>query len=389
MDTPSHANSGIPLSDAERLDCLRLIRSERVGPVTYRQLVARFGGATAALKVLPDLARRGGTRGGFRLYSKEAAERELEAAQAMGARLLAFGEPAYPLLLAACEDAPPILFLLGDQDLLARPCAALVGARNASANGRRLARQIAADLSTVGWVVVSGMARGIDAAAHEGALGDTPEGGTVAVVAGGLDVIYPEENTGLYGAIRERGAILSEMPPGTVPQARHFPRRNRLISGLSLGTVVIEAAPRSGSLITARFAGEQGREVMAVPGSPLDPRARGCNHLIREGATLVESAADIIEALSRQTPALRQVPETPDFLAESAESLDETALDKAHRELAELLGPTPVAVDELLRQCQVSPALVHMVLLEMELAGRIDRHPGNRVTMIAGAPGPE
>lgn len=382
MSTPSSERRA--LSDAERLDWLRLIRSERIGPVTFRQLLARFGSARTALDALPDLARRGGASGGLKICSKAEAERELVALQDMGARLLGLWEPDYPELLARLEDAPPMLCLRGHSLIWSKPCVAMVGARNASANGRRLAQQIARDLAAENWIVVSGLARGIDAAAHEGAL----DGGTVAVMAGGVDVIYPEENAKLYSAIQACGAIVSEMPLGTVPQARHFPRRNRLISGLSLGTVVVEAAPRSGSLITARFAGEQGREVMAVPGSPLDPRARGCNQLIREGATLVESAADIAEALSRQTPGLMQEPKGPEFQGSSSVSLEESQLAAARRELVDLLGPTPVAVDELLRQCQVSPALVHMVLLELELAGQIDRHPGNRVAMIAGAPGP-
>jgi DNA processing protein len=384
MAFPAHEQERRALSDTERLDWLRLIRSERVGPVTFRQLLARFGGARAALDALPDLARRGGAGSGLKICSRMEAERELETHRAMGARLLGLWEPGYPELLARLEDAPPLLSLRGHGVIWTKPCVAIVGARNASANGRRLAQQIARDLAAENWVVVSGLARGIDAAAHDGAL----DGGTVAVMAGGVDVIYPEENAKLYGAIEACGAIVSEIPPGTVPQARHFPRRNRLISGLSLGTVVVEAAPRSGSLITARFAGEQGREVMAVPGSPLDPRARGCNQLIREGATLVESAADIVEALSRQSPGLMQEPKAPEFQGSSPADLDESRLAAARRELVELLGPTPVAVDELLRQCQVSPALVHMVLLELELAGQIDRHPGNRVAMIAGAPGP-
>ncbi len=377
MDAPN-----APLSRAERLDWLRLIRSERVGPITFRQLLARFGTASAALEALPELARRGGRTRALKIGPKADAEAELEALEALGAQAIALTEPAYPVALAALDDAPPILGVLGHTHLLERNCVALVGARNASANGRRLARQIAAELGQAGWIVASGLARGIDASAHEGALNT----GTVAVVAGGLDVVYPEENTALYEAIKAVGAIISEIPLGTVPQARHFPRRNRLISGLSLGTAVVEAAPRSGSLITARFAGEQGREVFAVPGSPLDPRARGCNHLIREGATLIESAADIIEALTALSSTRAMERKAPEFLAGAADSLDETDLSSARRAVEELLGPTPVAVDELRRQCQVSPALVSMVLLELELAGRIDRHPGNRVATIAGDP---
>ncbi len=367
-------------SRAERLDWLRLIRSERVGPVTFRQLLARFGSASAALEALPELARRGGRMRALKITPKDVAEAEMAALEALGARAVILSEPAYPAALTAIDDAPPVLGVLGHGHILERRCVALVGARNASANGRRLASRIAADLGAAGWVVASGMARGIDAAAHEGAL----EGGTVAAVAGGLDVIYPRENAALYDSIKAAGAIVSEMPLGTVPQARHFPRRNRLISGLSLGTVVVEAAPRSGSLITARFAGEQGREVFAVPGSPLDPRARGCNHLIREGATLIENAADIIEALSALGGTRVMERKAPEFLTGAPLPLDESDLSLARREVEELLGPAPLAVDELLRQCQVSAPLVSMVLLELELAGRIDRHPGNRVAIAAG-----
>ncbi len=382
MDRSPNARAGGAPCRAERLDWLRLIRSERVGPITFRQLLTRFGSASAALEALPDLARRGGRSGALKICPKADAEAEMEALEALGARAVVLTEPAYPAALTAIDDAPPVLGVLGHGHILERNCVAMVGARNASANGRRLARQIAADLGRAGWIVASGMARGIDAAAHEGAL----DSGTVSVVAGGLDVIYPKENTALYDSIKAVGAIVSEMPLGTVPQARHFPRRNRLISGLSLGTVVVEAAPRSGSLITARFAGEQGREVFAVPGSPLDPRARGCNHLIREGATLIEGAADIIEALSVLGGLRAMERKAPEFLAGAADPLDETDLSSVRRTLEELLGPTPVAVDELLRQCQVSPPLVSMVLLELELAGRIDRHPGNRVATIAGGP---
>jgi DNA processing protein len=275
------------LSSAERLAWLRLIRSENIGPVNFRRLLARFGTAEAAIAALPDLVRRGGRSRPIKLYPREAAESELSALETLGGRLIAVIEPDYPPALAALEDAPPVISALGDLGLLQRKSVAVVGARNASANGRRLARDLAAGLGTAGFVVTSGMARGIDAAAHVGAL----ETGTVAVVAGGLDVVYPPENEALYGEILARGLLVSEMPPATVPQAGHFPRRNRLISGMSLGVLVVEAARRSGSLITARYALEQGREVLAVPGSPLDPRARGCNDLLRQGAVLVELAA--------------------------------------------------------------------------------------------------
>lgn len=376
-----HGGAPRVLSSAERLDWLRLIRSENVGPMTFSQLLARFGTAGAALDALPDLARRGGRRRPVKICSKAAAGHELETVARAEARLIARCEPDYPALLATLDDAPPLLMVQGHPHLFQRHAVAMVGARNASANGRRLAQQLAAGLGEAGLIVVSGLARGIDAAAHEGALGS----GTVAVVAGGVDVVYPEQNAALHAAIARQGAIVSEMPMATVPQARHFPRRNRLISGLALGTVVVEAAPRSGSLITARYAADQGREVLAVPGSPLDPRARGCNRLIRDGATLVESADDVLEALSGplRSPARERKP--LEYQAEPPGAPPDMALETAREGVAELLGPTPVAVDELIRQCQVSAALVQVVLLELELAGRIERHPGNRVALIAGS----
>ena len=278
------------------------------------------------------------------------------------------------------EDAPPVLSCLGHAHLLERNVIAVVGARNASANGRRLARQLAADLGQAGLLVASGLARGIDAAAHEGAL----QTGTAAVVAGGIDVVYPEENTALYEEIRARGVIISEIAVGTVPQARHFPRRNRLISGMSRGVVVVEAALRSGSLITARFAADQGREVCAVPGSPLDPRARGCNNLLRQGAVLVESAADVLDALEGVLGSPVEEPKFAAFLGPVPAAPDEREIAAARRMVEDLLGPTPVAVDEVIRECHVSPAIVHTALLELELAGRLERQSGNRVALIAG-----
>ena len=376
METPAPRS----LSRDERLDWLRLIRTENVGPITFRQLLTRFGSVAAALEALPELARRGGRRP-VTVCSKAAVERELAEVEAIGADLIALIEPGYPQALAALEDAPPLLSCFGHAHLFQQKTIGIVGARNASANGRRLAQRIAADLGKAGLLVASGLARGIDAAAHEGAL-DT---GTAAVVAGGADVIYPEENTALYEEIKARGVIISEMPPGTVPVARHFPRRNRLIYGISLGVLVVEAAPRSGSLITARCALDQGREVFAVPGSPLDPRARGCNNLIRQGAVLIESAADVLDALEGPLSTPAREPAGPEFTGEAPTSPDEFELAAARAAVEELLGPTPVAVDEVIRQCQVSAAVVHMVLLEMELAGRAERHPGNRVALIAGS----
>ncbi|MGF1607774.1 MAG: DNA-processing protein DprA [Kiloniellales bacterium] len=368
----------------EALAALRLIRSERVGPILYRRLLERFGSAAAALDALPRLARHGGRTRPITVCTAEAADAERTALAELGGRLLVLGTPDYPPALAAIEDAPPVLAALGRLELLDGNAVALVGARNASANGRRLAGQLAAGLGEAGFVVVSGLARGIDAAAHQGALAS----GTVAVLAGGLDVVYPPEHQGLYEAIAAQGLLLSEVPLGTTPQASHFPRRNRLISGLSLGVVVVEAAPRSGSLITARLALEQGREVFAVPGSPLDPRARGCNDLLRQGAVLTESAEDVLRGLdgmarpqrAARTPGL-QAAETAEFKEISTSLPSECELEGARPQVEALLGYDPVAVDEVIRQCQLSPAVVHMVLLELELAGRAERHPGNRIAL--------
>jgi DNA processing protein len=368
------------LEPQERLDWLRLCRSDGVGPVSFYALLRRFGSAAAAIAALPRLSRP------VAVPARGEAEAELAAIARIGGRLVCWGEPLYPATLAAVEDAPPVLTVLGRAELALAPIVAVVGARNASANGRRLARELAAGLGDAGIVVVSGLARGIDAAAHLGAL----DSGTVAVVAGGIDIVYPEENRALHEAIGERGAILAELPLGTEPQARHFPRRNRIISGLALGVVVVEAAAKSGSLITARFALEQGREVFAVPGSPLDPRSRGCNDLLRSGATLTETAADVVAQLG---PLLRERPPAPEPLSLPTARKQHLPLapamptpvapseDAALDLLVEKLGPTPVAVDELVRQCQLSAASVATLLLELELAGRIERHPGNLVSL--------
>src|SRR5262245_29520317 len=334
-----------PLSDKERLDRLRLIRSENVGPVTFRSLLRRFGSARAAIEALPDLARRGGRNTPLRICATAQAERELSAADRIGARLLAADDADYPETLAAIYDAPPLLYLHGDVALLRRKAVAIVGARNASANGRRLAEDTARDLGAAGFVVVSGLARGIDHAAHRGSL----DSGTAAVVAGGIDIAYPPDNEELQREIVRRGVLLAEMPPGTVPQAKHFPRRNRLISGLSLGVLVVEAALQSGSLITARMALEQGRDVLAVPGSPLDPRCRGTNNLLRQGAILAEGAADVITALADMSGEIRPPPDLHNGLQFSEISTDSPD-EPAFKTVVELLGPAPVMVDELVRQ---------------------------------------
>ena len=371
------------LARRDLVDWLRLIRSENVGPVTFRNLLACYGSAGAALEALPELARRGGRRRPVRIASKAQADREMAAIDKAGATILPVGSPAYPAPLAAIDDAPPLLFALGHTDLLTRPAVALVGARNASANGRRMARELAAELAADGYVITSGLARGIDAAAHAGALND----GTAAVLAGGLDVIYPQENTSLYHEIVERGVVVAENALGTEPQARHFPRRNRVISGISLGLVVVEAALKSGSLISARLAGEQGREVMAVPGSPLDSRASGCNRLLKQGAVLVERADDVRTALARHSAPGPEEGEGGLFALDGPTAPaepDTDVLHEARREILELMGPTPVAVDELIRECELSPSIVTMVLLELELAGRCERHPGNRAALVGG-----
>ena len=343
------------------------------GPRTFRTLVNHYGGARAALAALPDLARRGGASGA-RVCSRSDAERELAAAKAAGVHLIALGEPDYPLRLTMIDDAPPLLGVRGKLSALAHSLVAIVGARNASAAGVKFAERLAHDLGAAGFGVVSGLARGIDAAAHRGSLAT----GTIAVLAGGHDRIYPSEHVSLVDLILPEGAVISEMPLGWEPRARDFPRRNRLISGVAAGIVVIEAARRSGSLITARFALEQGREVFAVPGSPLDPRCEGTNGLLKQGATLVTEAADVTAALQ---PILGQPLELP---AEEPDSKDpvpgEPAADERAR-IVSLLGPTPVTLDDLVRLSGSPPAIVRMVLLELELAGRLDRHGGGLVSL--------
>ena len=366
------------LSDAERLDWLRLIRSENVGPVTFLQLLRHYGLAGDALRALPELARRGGRSGPIRVCAQTDAEREIEALTALGGQFVALGEAEYPPALAAITDPPPLIAVFGHAHLLGKRMIAVVGARNASASGIRFARRIAADLSVNGFVIVSGLARGIDASAHEGALAH----GTAAVVAGGVDVVYPPENQGLYERIVAGGAVITEQPLGMVPQGRHFPRRNRIIAGAALGVVVVEATPRSGSLITARLAAEQGREVFAVPGSPLDPRCRGANNLIRQGAVLTESAADVTAALEGVLRRPFEEPRTPEFARPPPTPPDEAALEPARRSVLEKLGPTPVTVDEIIRQCQIAAPVALTVLLELELAGRLDRHSGNKISIV-------
>jgi DNA processing protein len=371
QESPLQSHS---LSDAERRAWLRLSRAQNVGPVTFAALLARYHSARAALEALPRLARRGGARD-LKIPSDEEARRELDALDQFGGRMIASGEPDFPPGLAALDAPPPYITMRGRSEMLSREMIAVVGARNASALGRKFAGQLAGDLGEAGMIVVSGLARGIDTAAHEGAL----DAGTIAVLAGGVDDIYPPENADLYERIARDGVVISEMPVGQRPQAMHFPRRNRIISGLSRGVVIVEASEGSGSLITANFALEQGREVFAVPGSPLDPRAKGTNRLIREGAMLTEGAGDVLDVLQ---PQLGRAFREPDGQGPGDPvEADDASTDHVRREIEELLGPAPVEIDELVRQCRAAVPAVLTVLLELELAGRLTRHAGNRVSV--------
>ena len=372
----NQTDAGVRLTDEQRLDWLRLIRSDNVGPRTFRVLVNDYGGAAAALAALPELARRGGAARPMRVFSRADAERELANARRAGVTYVALGEPEYPLRLRMIDDAPPLLAVRGHGPVLALPGVAVVGSRNASAAGIRFAERIAHDLAGEGFVIISGLARGIDAAAHRASLA----AGTIAVLAGGHTRIYPAEHVPLLDALVEHGAAVSEMPIGWEPRGRDFPRRNRLISGLSMGVVVVEAARRSGTLITARLALEQGREVFAVPGSPLDPRAEGTNALIKQGAAIVTEAADVVSALrpilGRDEPNLPVEEPFGDGLPPA-----EPRQDERDRIIA-LLGPTPTVIDDLIRLSGASPQVVRTVLLELELAGRLERHGGARVSLV-------
>ncbi len=366
--------SATTLTDSDRIDRLRLIRSDNIGPRTFRSLLHHFGDARTALDRLPDLARRGGAARPGRICSEEQARAELAASKKLGVSLVATGEAGYPSRLATLDDAPPLLGVRGAMETLMRPMIAIVGSRNASGAGLKFAGQLARDLGDAGFVIISGLARGIDQAAHRASI----LSGTVAALAGGHDKIYPPEHEDLLATLLEHGAAISEMPLGHVPRAHDFPRRNRLISGAALGVVVVEAAHRSGSLITARMAAEQGREVFAVPGSPLDPRAAGANDLLKQGATLVTEAADVINAVQpiMARPAILGAgePESDSFDGEP------DAGERAR--IVSLLGPSPILLDDLIRMAGTSPAIVRTVLLELELAGRLERHGGGMVSLI-------
>lgn len=373
MDT--QPQSTVRLSDAQRLDWLRLIRSENVGPRTFRSLINHYGSARVALEHLPDLARRGGASKSARICTPAEAAREIAIGDRLGVALRAPGEPGYPPRLALIDDAPPLLGVRGPFDLQMRPMIGIVGSRNASAAGLKFGQTIARDLGEAGFVIVSGLARGIDQAAHRATLAS----GTLAVLAGGHDRIYPPEHSELLDDILAAdGGAISEMPLGHSPRARDFPRRNRLISGVALGVVIVEAAHRSGSLITARFANEQGREVFAVPGSPLDPRAAGTNDLIKQGATLTTHARDVIDAVQpiMARPITLPIDEEDDVPIDDEPRADDRA------RIIELLGPSPVSLDDLVRIAGASPAIVRTILLELELAGRLERHGGGMVSLI-------
>jgi DNA processing protein len=374
----------------ECLDKLRLARTEGVGPVTYRRLMARFETAAAAIEALPDIARAGGRETPPLVPSRRDASRELDRVEAIGGRMVFAGDADYPPLLALLPDPPPALTILGDMAALRGRAVGVVGARNASANGQRMAEALATDLAAQNLVVVSGLARGIDAAAHRGAL---HVGLTVAAVAGGIDQPYPPEHAGLQAEIAARGAVITEAPFGTAPQSRHFPRRNRLIAGLSLGLVVVEAAPRSGSLITARLAQEANREIFAVPGSPLDQRCRGTNDLIRQGAHLTESADDVLANLP-DDPRRAGLARTPLFARQASQGFgddiplwEDTAdpeidIGAAQTNILGLLSPSPTHLDDLVRRSGLPAAAVSAALMHLELALRVEFMPGNRVCRV-------
>jgi DNA processing protein len=380
----SAGQKGIALTDRQRLAWLRLIRSDNVGPATFRDLINHFGSAETALEALPELSRRGGSTKPVRVASREEALAELEFAARFGARFVGIGEPDYPTALRQIEGAPPLIAVKGGSAALRQPAIGIVGARNCSVSGAKFAAMIARDVGRAGYTIVSGFARGIDTAAHRASL-DT---GTVAVLAGGLDQPYPPENEPLIAElIGANGLLLSEMPFGWEPRARDFPRRNRLIAGIGLGLVVTEAAARSGSLITARYAGNFGRLVFAVPGSPLDPRSEGANGLIKDGATLITGAADVIEAMA---PLTRMDLFSPQQISEPIIEDDrEMAIPPSERDrdtIITALGPSPIEIDELIRHTGLQAQSVYLVLLELDLAGRLHRHPGGLISLALEAP---
>ncbi|WP_266018787.1 DNA-processing protein DprA [Brucella intermedia] len=385
MKESANSKTGIRLSDRQRLNWLRLIRTDNIGPVTFRDLILFCGSASSAIEMLPDLNIRGGSARPIRVMSMDDAERELETIDRAGARLVGMGEPDYPPQLKNCEAPPPLVTIKGNAAVFSKPPVAIVGSRNASVIGARFTERLANDLGEAGFAVISGLARGIDAAAHRASL----KTGTVAVLAGGLDRPYPPENLPLYRAIPEEGGVLiSEMPMGAEPRSRDFPRRNRIIAGLSLGLIVVEAAERSGSLISARMAGDMGRTVFAVPGSPLDPRARGTNLLLKQGATLVTEANDVIEMLrplAGSSAYPTDMPTQLDLLSpamEEPESYQPIATEEQRDIVIDALGPVPTDIDTLVRHTGLDTGAIQLILLELDLAGRLHRYARNQVALV-------
>jgi DNA processing protein len=366
-------------SENERLAWLRLIRTENIGAIAFYNLLARFGSASEALRNLPNLAKRGGRLKNYDVYPEASAEQEIRALEKAGGQFIYSCEEIYPLALSALSDAPPVLSVMGNTKLLDKPGVGIVGARNASLNGRKFAEILARDLGNAGQVIISGLARGIDTSAHQGSI----ETGTIAVVAGGIDIIYPEENKALYEQIKQMGLIVAEDPFGQRPFAQSFPKRNRIISGLSAGIIVVEASLRSGSLITARLAGEQGRDVFAVPGFPLDPRAQGPNKLLQDGAILVQNSEDVLSHLAnfaRHSPRSFREPIEQDHY--SVFDFDETQVDAAHDLIVSKLSDLPVGIDEILRDCALTPAVFNSALLDLEIGGQITRHAGGKIALL-------
>ena len=370
----------IELSDSERLDWLRLIRTKNIGPVTFDQLVSKYGSVKEAIKIVPELSVRGGKEKATTIFSKKDAEKEIESLTKLNGRIIAKCEKEYPELLKYISDAPPVISVIGNVDLLSKKAVSIVGARNASINGKKLTQKIAKELGEEGIIIVSGLARGIDTAAHIGAL-DT---GTIAVVAGGIDIIYPKENIDLYKKISETSVIIAECPLGTTPRPENFPRRNRIVSGVSTATLIVEAAKRSGSLNTARHANEQGRDVMAIPGSPVDPRAEGPNILIKNGAYLVTSAEDIMEIIFSQSENIFTLSESKQKTFSSANIARniEGDVEKFREKITDILNYNPISIDDIIIETHANINIVLTVVLELEIAGKLQRHPGNKISLL-------
>lgn len=372
------------LSDEQRLSWLRLIRSQNVGPATFRDLISHYGTASAALEALPELAKRGGAASRIKICPIEDAEQELARCERVGARFIAIGEPDYPPVLRNADQSPPLISVIGSSEILLQKAVAIVGSRNASITGMKLTQRFAYELGEQGYIIASGLARGIDTAAHRASL----ESGTIAVFAGGVDYVFPDENIELAKAIVDNGgALISEMPIGWQPRAKDFPKRNRIVTGVAQGVVVIEAAKRSGSLISARLANEMGRVVLAVPGSPLDPRSEGTNNLIKQGATLVTSTDDILDAIkpldSDAGEFVYDISEEDEINAfDTTSNEDRTADEECRSAILLSLSPSPVEIDDVIRFSKATPAQVQLVLVELDLAGRLERHTGNRISLI-------